>query len=149
MLNEAFAEYPAATLEFLESRTGSLVDGAPSARMYREFLEHASGWREVLASLPRLNELRPTDTQLYALHGVRQRMNREIMRVAEERSIFAAMTTRVQIAQGRRFASHTTFGPAQVVDMQEASHSVELPSSELADPVGGMLRRAKALEGSR
>lgn len=149
MLNEAFAEYPAATVGFLESRTGSLGDDRLSVRMYREFLEHASAWREVLASLPRLNELRPTDTQLYALHGMRQRMNREIMRVAEERSIFAAMTTRIQIAQGRRFASHTTFGPAQVVDMQEASHSIELPSSELADPVGGMLRRARALEGSR
>lgn len=149
MLNEVFTEYPTATVEFLKSRADSLGDSATSVQMYREFLEHASGWREVLASLPRLNELRPTDTQLYALHGMRLRMNREIIRVAEERSIFAAVATRVQIAQGRRFASHTMFGPAQVVDMQEASHSIELPSSELADPVGGMLRRAKALEGSR
>ena len=149
MLNEAFTEYPTATVEFLESRTRSLEGDAPFMRVYREFLEHASGWRQILASLPRLNELRPTDTQLYALRGVRLRMNREIMRAAQERSVFAAVATRIQIAQGSRFASHTTFGPAQVVDMQEASHFVELPSSELADPVGGMLRRAKALEGSR
>lgn len=149
MLNEAFQEYPGATMEFLQSRTRPTARKEPFAHVYRGVYANALRWRRVLSRLPQLNELRPTDTQRHALRAMRQRMNRDIMRVAGEHSVFASLVTNVHIAQGRRFASHTVHGAPQVFDMQEASHSVELPSSELADPVGGMLRRAKALGASR
>jgi hypothetical protein len=71
------------------------------------------------------------------------------MRGAAERSVFASIFTNVHLAQGRRFATHTAHGAPQIAEMQQASHSIELPSSELADPVGGMLRRAKTLSASR
>ncbi|SDI25312.1 hypothetical protein SAMN05216603_1294 [Pseudomonas benzenivorans] len=149
MLNEAFAEYPSATVEFLETRTRPASRKEPYAHAYRSVYANALRWRRVLARLPRLYELRPTDTQLHALRSVKQRMNRDIMRGAAERSIFASLFTSVHVAQGRRFASHNNFGAPQVAEMAEASHSIELPSSELADPVGGMLRRATTLRGAR
>lgn len=149
MLNEVFAEYPMATLTFLKERNELAGPAVPASPLYRDFLALALQWREVLDTLPRLHELRPTDSQLHALHDMRRRMNREVLRAAEERSIFAVMANRVQIAQGRRFASHTDHGPAQIVEMQETSHFIELPQSELADPVGGALRRARTLEASR
>lgn len=149
MLNEAFSEYPGATLEFLQSRTRPVARNEPFADVYRGVYANALLWRRVLSRLPQLNELRPTDTQRHALRAMRQRMNRDIMRVAQERSIFAALATSLHLKQGRRFASHNVHSAPQVVDMQHASHSIELPSSELADPVGGMLRRARALGASR
>lgn len=149
MLNEAFAEYPAATEEFLKSRTTTSDRQAPFAPVYRGMYANVLRWRMVLRRLPRLNELRPTDAQLQALRAVRQRVNRDIMRGAAEKSVFASIFTNVHLAQGRRFATHTAHGAPQIAEMQQASHSIELPSSELADPVGGMLRRAKTLFASR
>lgn len=149
MLNEAFAEYPSATEEFLKSRTTVAGRRAPFAPVYRGMYANVLRWRMVLRRLPKLNELRPTDAQLQALRAMRQRVNREIMRGAAERSVFASIFTNVHLAQGRRFATHTAHGAPQIAEMQQAGHSIELPSSELADPVGGMLRRAKTLSASR
>ena len=149
MLNEAFAEYPAATEEFLKSRTTTAERQAPFAPVYRGMYANVLRWRMVLRRLPRLNELRPTDAQLQALRAMRQRVNREIMRGATQKSVFASIFTNVHLAQGRRFTTHTAHGAPQIAEMQQASHSIELPSSELADPVGGMLRRAKTLSASR
>jgi hypothetical protein len=149
MLNEAFAEYPNATEEFLRARTRAARRDAPFAAVYRGSYANVLRWRLVLRRLPRLNELRPTDAQLHALRAMRQRVNREIMRGAHEKSVFASIFTQVNLAQGRRFATHTEHGAPQVAEMQQASHSIELPSSELADPVGGMLRRARTLVASR
>jgi len=149
MLNEAFGEYPGATEEFLKSRTRPADRRAPFAHVYRGMYANVLRWRLVLRRLPRLNELRPSDAQLQALRTMRQRVNREIMRGAAQRSVFASIFTNVHLAQGRRFATHTAHGAPQIAEMQQVSHSIELPSSELADPVGGMLRRAKTLAASR
>ena len=149
MLNEAFAEYPAATEEFLKARTRPAERRKPFAHVYRGVYANALRWRRVLVRLPQLNEFRPTDAQLHALRAMRQRVNRDIMRGVAERSIFAALVTNVHVAQGRRFATHTAHSAPQVATMQEASHAIELPSSERADPVGGMLQRAKTLAASR
>lgn len=149
MLNEAFVEYPNATVEFLQGRTRPPERKEPFSHVYRGVYANALRWRRVLARLPRLNELRPTDSQLHALRAMRSRMNREILRVANEHSIFAALSTKMNIAQGRRFVVRTEHGLTSISEMQQASHAIELPSSELADPVGGMLRRARRLGGSR
>lgn len=148
-LNGAFAEYPHATEEFLKARTRAVGRGEPFATVYRGVYANVLRWRLVLRRLPQLNELRPTDAQLHALRAMRQRVNREIMRGAHEKSVLAAIFTKVHVAQGRRFATHTAQGAPKVADMQQTSHSIELPSSELADPVGGMLRRARALAAGR
>lgn len=149
MLNEAFAEYPHATEKFLREHTRPAERRKPFALVYRSIYANVLRWRLVLRRLPHLAELRPTDAQLQALRAMRQRVNREIMRDATQKSVFASIVTNVHLAQGRRFATHTTHGTPQVADMQQASHWIELPSSELADPVGGMLRRAKALAASQ
>jgi hypothetical protein len=149
MLNAAFAEYPGATVEFLRERTKTTRRTEPFAAVYRGVYANALKWRRVLKRLPPRKELRPTDGQLHVLRAMRQRINREIMRTAGERSVFAGLFTSVHVAQGQRFTSHTADSEPQVFDMQASSHSMELPSSELSDPVGGMLARAKQLAASR
>lgn len=149
MLNEAFAEYPDATAKFLHLRTRPKARNEPFAHVYRGIYASVLRWHRVLSRLPQLHELRPTDAQRHALRAMQMRMDREIMRGAGERSIFASIFTNLHLAQGLRFASHTVHGAPQVVNMQKTSLSMELPSSELADPVGGMLRRAKVLGAGR
>lgn len=149
MLNAAFAEYPGATVEFLRERTKTTRRTEPFAAVYRGVYANALKWQRILKRLPPRKELRPTDGQLHALRAMRQRINRDIMRTAGERSVFAGLFTSVHVAQGQRFTSHTADSEPQVFDMQTSSHSMELPSSELSDPVGGMLARAKQLAASR
>ncbi len=149
MLNEAFVEYPHATAEFLKGKTKSAERTKPFSHVYRGVYANALRWRRVLARLPHLNELRPADSQLHALRAMQSRTNREILRIANERSIFSALVTRMNIAQGHRYVARTEHGLTSISEMQRSSHAVELPSSELADPVGGMLRRAKRLRASQ
>lgn len=149
MLNAAYAEYPNATFEFLQPRTRSAQRREPYAHVYRAILSNALRWRRVLQRLPRLQELRTGEAQRQALQAVRQRINRDIMKAAEDGSVMAVFATKVNIAQGRRSATHTAFGPPQVVEMQRHSYAIELPSSELADPVGGLVRRRQQLMASQ
>lgn len=149
MLNEVFAEYPGATEEFLRAKVKVYPRSDPVAPVYRGVYANVLRWRRVLARLPVLKELRPTDSELHALRTMRRRMNRDILRGATEHSVFANIVTSVHVAQGRRFASHNRFGSPQVVEMRQASHSVELPSSELADPMRGLLQRLSLRRGAR
>jgi hypothetical protein len=145
MLNEVSFEYPNATLQFLQPRTRPFARRESYADVYRGIYANTLRWRRVLNQLPKLNELMPTESQHHALRAMRQRFNRDVLRGASELSIFASLATKMHLAQGRRFASHRDHGVSQVAEMREASHSIELPASELADPVGGMLRRARAM----
>lgn len=149
MLNEAFVEYPGATREFLKTRIATTRRTDPFAHVYRGVCANVLKWERVLKRLPVRKELRPTEGQLQALRAMRQRMNRDIMREAHKRSILASFATQIHVAQGRRFTSHSDRSDPEVVDMQSTSHVMELPSSELADPVGGMLMRARQLAASR
>ena len=149
MLNEAFAEYPGATEDFLREKTQATSRSDPVAAVYRGVYANVLRWRRVLAKLPVLKELRPTDSELHVLRMMRQRVNRDILRRAAAQSIFADLVTSVHVAQGRRFASHTSFGLADIVEMSQASHSVELPSSEIADPMRGLIQRKTLLRNAR
>ena len=149
MLNEAFAEYPGATEAFLQNKTKAIPRSDPVAAVYRGVYANVVRWRRVLNRLPDLKELRPTDTELHTLRTIKRRTNRDIIRGAAERSVFAQIFTSVHIVQGRKFASHTRFAPAQVTEMAETGHWVELPSSERADPLRGQLQRRNLLRGAR
>ena len=46
----------------------------------------------------------------------------------------AVTVTNVHVAQGRRFATHTAHSAPQAINMQHASHVIELPSSGLSRP---------------
>lgn len=149
MLDKAFLEYPRATEEFLKDKTSMLSPSAPEAHVFHGIYASVLQWRNVLERLPNRKELRPSDAELQVLRARKRRINREIMRVAAEQSIFASLFTKVHIAQGRKFATHTPFCAPQISQMAESSHFVELPSSELADPMRGQIERNTLLRNAR
>jgi hypothetical protein len=149
MLNKAFSEYPGATEEFLKYQTSTLSSGAPELEVFQGVYANVLEWRGVLEGLPKRNELTPNDSELEVLRAQKRRINREIMRIAAEQSIFANLFTKMHLAQGRKFASHTPFGEPQIAHMAESSHFVELPSSELADPMRGQIERSHFLRNAR
>ncbi|MBC3911021.1 hypothetical protein [Undibacterium umbellatum] len=148
MLYEIEKEYPTAVENFLCERcivhSKKTVIGEFYASIYKYCLER----RKAIENLPVLDELRPTSLQTQILRAVRQQENREIIRGAEVRSIFSSISTNVNIAQGRRVATWIGLDARpQVFELNQYSHRVDLPSSELCDPIGGILRRAEILRG--
>lgn len=149
LLNQAFIEYPNATVEFLKANTRPDAKTKPHASLYRGVLANALRWQRVLGRLPPLKELRPDDQRKRALQSMHWRRNEEIVRIARERSVFASLATQVNVAQGRKFATHHGRGAPQVTEMVQTRHSMELPSSELADPTGGALTRLATLSAAQ
>jgi hypothetical protein len=149
MLNKAFSEYPGATEEFLKYKTSTLSSDAPELEVFQGVYANVLEWRGVLERLPKRKELTPNDSELEVLRARKRRINREIMRMAAEQSVFADLFTHLHLAQGRKFASHTPFGEPQIAHMAESSHFVELPSSELADPMRGQIERSHFLRTAR
>lgn len=149
LLNEAFLEYPTATVDFLKSRTRVAMRREPYAAVYRGVLTNALRWQRLLAKLPKVAELRPSAAEFQALSAMRWRQNKEILRMARERSVLASLAKQVHVAQGKRVASHVSHGLPRVSTMVERSYTMELPSSEVADPVGGALRRIQRLSRAK
>ena len=148
MLDKAFLEFPAATEAFLESKTIALVND-PDAHIYRDIYANALQWRGVLEKLPHRKEILPTDLEMQALRNMSRRFHREVMRLASERSFFSKFCSNTYVAQGKKFAIHTANGVPQISHMAEMTHSVELPSSELADPMRGLIERENFIRGAR
>lgn len=149
MLDNAFLEYPGATEEFLKAKISTLSPSTPEAHVFQGVYANVLQWRSVLEQLPNRKELRPNDAELQVLRARKRRINREIMRVAAKQSIFASLCTNVHMAQGKKFASHTPSGAPQITQMAESSHFVELPSSEIADPMRGQIERNNLLRNAR
>ncbi|WP_430230770.1 hypothetical protein [Paraburkholderia tropica] len=149
MLNLSFAEYPGATEEFLKEKTKVSQRSHAAAHVFRSVYANVLRWRRVLANLPPLKEIRPTDAEFQTIRALNRRVQRDIMRVAAETSIFSQIATSANVAQGRKFATHSRFGPPQMTPMAQSSHFFELPSSELADPMRGELERRKLLGNAR
>jgi hypothetical protein len=149
MLDKAFNEYPQATFAFLETQTSTVAPDAAERAVYQQIHANARAWHEVLARLPKRKELVPGDADLQVLRSRKARINRKVMQMATERSVFAGIITHLNVAQGRKFVSHSPSGGSEVVEMAQSSHVVELPASELADPMRGLLERQHLLGNAR
>jgi len=141
MLNIAFQEYPNATAEYLATTVKQVEKSSPIGAVYRFVYASVLRWQRVLAKLPERKELWPTDSEKSALRAIRTRFGREVSRMAMEKSVFRAVVNSEAVAQGRRVASHSKHGVASVNQLASVSHSIELPSSEVADPLRGILLR--------
>jgi hypothetical protein len=149
MLPAVMEEFPGAAESFLRLRTRSDRRRQPYAALYRGVFARALHWRRILERLPERGELRPSDHELHVLNARRQWEAQEAMRVARERSFFRHLATTVHTAQGMRFVSHHEHGTSAISGMAALSHSIELPSSEVRDPVRASMHRRLNLRASR
>lgn len=149
MFNLLKDEFPQATEEFLKPLAASHLRRERGAVIFRGVYASVLRWKRHLERLPSRPELRVGDADELTLRSARIKLNAIIQRGAEEMSVFASVMKKVHIAQGRRFTSHTENGPMQINSMGQYSHSIELPSSELSDPMRGYIHRMKMLENSR
>jgi hypothetical protein len=149
MFNILKDEFPRATEDFLKPLAASARRRERGAQVFRGIYAVVRTWRRQLERLPKRPELRIGDADAMAFRTARTKQQREIHRGAEAMSVLASLVTKVHIAQGHRFTSHTRDGPCAISDMGHFSHAVELPSSELSDPMRGLLHRVQMRGTSR
>jgi len=149
MFNLLKDEYPRATEDFLKPLAASALRRERGAQVFRGVYAIVMTWKRHLERLPKRPELHIGDADAMAFKTARMKQQLEIHRGAEAMSVFASVMTKVHIAQGHRFTSHMQDGPSPISDMGHFSHAVELPSSELSDPMRGLLHRMQMRETSR
>jgi hypothetical protein len=149
MFNFLHEEFPSATEDFLKPLSAAALRNERGAPVFRGVYAAVAKWKRHLERLPRRPELHITAADGFSLRSARIKLNEIIQRGGEEQSVLASLFSKKSIAQGRRFVVHTEHGPSAISQMGSFSHSVELPSSELSDPMRGYISRATLLEGSR
>jgi hypothetical protein len=149
MLNYALDEFPSAAHAFLKEKAHAAPKGSHFRAMYRSLYCNALIWHRELDRLPVAGELQAESRQAQALWAMQNRHNRDILRGARAQSIFASMSTNLHIAQGQRVVSHQGMQTSAILDLQAHSQAMELPNSEIADPVGGVLRRRQLLRNAK
>lgn len=147
LLVEIYKEYPRGTERFISEKIKTLDKKKPSKKVYQHVHAAILKWQARFEALPKISELAPTDRERYVVRQVNVRWHRDIQNDAHKKSIFASIfANRSIIIQGNRFAAFGEFGPPVVTQMEGLEHSIELPVSEFADPMGGEMRRFKLLE---
>jgi len=149
MFNLLKDEFPHATEEFLKPLAASARRQERGATIFHGVYATVLAWKQHLERLPRRLELHIGDTDALALRSARIKQQAEIHRGAEAMSVFSSVMKKVHIAQGHRFTSHMKDGPMPISDMGRFSHSIELPSSELSDPMRGLLHRMQMRRTAR
>lgn len=149
MFNLLKDEFPHATEGFLKPLAASARRRERGAPIFRGVYATVLAWKRHLKRLPRRRELHIGDADAMALRSARIKQQAEIRRGAEAMSVFATVMSKVHVAQGHRFTSHMEDGPMAISDMGHFSHSFELPSSELSDPMRGLIHRMQMRENSR
>jgi len=147
LLAEIYKEYPRGTERFISEKIKTLDKKKPSKKVYQHVHAAILKWQARFEALPKISELAPTDRERYIVRQVNVRWHRDIQNDAHKKSIFSSIfAERSVIIQGNRFAAFGEFGPPVLTQMEGLEHSIELPVSEFADPMGGEMRRFTLLE---
>lgn len=101
---------------------------------------------------PSIKELQPSEYQ----YGVERRRTydemREIQKDVEKQSVLMSLVQRSVLLYGRRSITYLEGGDKKrrtfSMDLHTVSHSIELPRSQVADPVG-LNMRLLAYRGAR
>jgi hypothetical protein len=136
-------EFPQSALEFLRAKKESLAPENRIRSLVTEALEPIERWRSVLMDLPILPELAPSEEKRAALHRRAVRENRRMQKEARAQSIFAKLTTPLNVSQGSRVVSRSPNRPPVVIELKTLSHSFEWPGSDVSDPLARLTRRMK------
>lgn len=139
--NHISDEFPNTTREFLQARLASTAESSSLWALIEDLLRHMQEREELYDELPKLQELRPAHEKLQSYRVAMLKQQREILERAEQRSVFASLFPKINLKYGRSVITEIQGKFTDPTHLKQLSHSIELPRSELRDPVAGILRR--------
>jgi hypothetical protein len=140
-INHLLVELPGPTRQFLIEQQKSLDAESPLAAAVTRVLKSINDWEEVLNSLPKAKELHPSALQRAALRAANLRQHRAMSKDIAANSIWTKIATPLRVKQGRRVISRAPGRLPQPIEMKPYSHSIDLPTSEIADPLLSLHKR--------
>lgn len=146
LLQYHIEEYPSTTGQLL-SHEDSPFKSLEQARKALELLEKQERW---LQGLPKLREFSMTPEMRLTLSSLTHRQNRDLNRRSQEQSIFRIVCTSYHFKYAKRTALEIALGDQiqeTTLNMAPFSVAIELPLSELTDPVSGEFRRRTLCRG--
>lgn len=142
-------EFPNTTREFLQQKMTGSVAGTPMRSLIEDLLRHISEREKLYDELPTLKELRPAHEKLQSYRIAVFKQQREVLEQAEKRSVIASLFSKVNLKYGKSVITRFQGKFTEPTHLKRISHSIELPRSELRDPVAGILRRDSFLKAAK
>jgi len=147
--NHVSDEFPNTTREFLQASLASSGEGSSARALIEDLLRHMQEREKLYDELPKLQELRPAHEKLQSYRVAMMKQQREILEHAEQRSVIAALFPTINLKYGRSVITEIQGKFTDPAHLNQISHSIELPRSELRDPVAGKLRRDAYLKAGK
>lgn len=129
-------DYPGFTVKFIEEKLEKENLAAEIKDMCNSVILSVKNYQKALDSLPQLAELKPSHSKVRLFAKERQKQMHKATEVAQEKSVFAQLVTRIHLKAGRSSFSRRDDNYSEKMHLSSHSYSVTLPRSEIIDPVG-------------
>lgn len=134
-------DYPYQTIEFLKTRQNAKNEKKAVKALCKQISFELQRYLDELGALPDLKEFHPSSMKMRRFAKERQRQMNESMEEASKDSIWRQIATHIPLKAGRRMFQTINGQYTAPTELNEMSHSVALPKSEITDPAGAARER--------
>ena len=130
------------TLEFLKEKLSVADLPEELESTVRDIVDALESHQKMIKSLPRLNELFVPKRYTYQISLEESKNMNKAMEEAQEGSITSLIATKIPLKYGRSWFSYRNGKYCSPSNLSSFSHSVEIPRSEIDNPVSASMQRA-------
>lgn len=142
-LKQIGMDYPGTTLQFLKEKLSATDLTEELESTLRDIIDALESHRNMIKSLPRLNELFVPQRLSYQISLEESKNMNKAMEAAQEGSITSLIATKIPLKYGRSWFSYRDGKYCSPSNLSSFSHSVEIPRSEIDNPVSASMKRAE------
>lgn len=135
-------DYPGTTLEFLKEKLSATNLSEELESTVRDIVDALESHQKMFKSLPRLNELLVPKRHTYQISLEESKNMNKAMEEAQESSITSLIATKIPLKYGRSWFSYRNGKYCSPGNLSSFSHSIEIPRSEIDNPVSASMQRA-------
>ncbi|MGH6634675.1 MAG: hypothetical protein ACRED0_00560 [Gammaproteobacteria bacterium] len=141
-------DYPEETLSLLKAREQAEDTDAAVKELCATIVREIEARQAAEDALPLLKEFYPSPEKVRRFAKERHRQMAKAMEEAEKEPIFSKFATQIPLKAGRRTFQRLMGRYTDVTELKSISHSIPIPRTEIADPLGSqrerfLFRRAK------
>lgn len=141
-LNQIGMDYPGTTLQFLKEKLSATDLTVELESTLREIIDALESHLNMIESLPRLNELFVPQRLSYQISLEESKNMNKAMEEAQKGSITSLIATKIPLKYGKSWFSYRNGKYCSPSNLSSFSHSVEIPRSEIDNPVSASMKRA-------
>jgi len=134
-------DYPRKTINFLNERIKESNQNKIECKACKIIIKSIEKYQNQLKELPRLKELIPPNKQCYQIALEESKKMAETMEQAQKKSIVQQLATKIPLKYGRAWFSYRQGKYGKPTPLSSFSRSVEIPRSELIEPISAAMIR--------